>query len=142
MLWIILADLVAVSHAAYVVLVVAGFAAILVGSAARWRWVRNIYFRIMHLAMILLVCLEVIVGITCPLTRLESALRLRAGQTVYGRDFVGYWFDRIIFHDAPPWVFVTAYLTFGSLVLLTFWLVPVRFVSREASLRLLRGQSR
>jgi Protein of Unknown function (DUF2784) len=142
MLWIILADLVAVFHAAYIVLVVAGFAAILVGSAAGWRWVRNTYFRIMHLAMILSVCLEVIVDITCRLTRLESALRLQAGRTAYGRDFVGYWFDRIIFHDAPPWVFVAAYLTFGAVVILTFWLVPVRFVPPEASLRLLRGQSR
>jgi hypothetical protein len=142
MLWIILADLVAVSHGAYVVLVVAGFAAILVGCPARWRWVRNIYFRILHLAMILLVCLEVIIGITCPLTRLESALRLQAGRTAYGRDFVGYWFDRIIFHDAPPWVFVAAYLTFGAVVILTFWLVPVRFAPPEASLRLLRERSR
>jgi hypothetical protein len=103
MLWIIMADIVAALHAAYFVFVVAGFAAILAGSAARWQWVRNVYFRVVHLAMILLICLEVIVGITCPLTRLESALRPRGGQTGYARDFIGYWFDRIIFQDAPPW---------------------------------------
>jgi hypothetical protein len=126
MLWIIMADIVAALHAAYIVFVVTGFAAILAGSAAQWQWVRNVYFRVVHLAMILLICLEVIVGITCPLTRLESALRPRGGETGYTRDFIGYWFDRIIFQDAPPYVFVTAYLTFGALVLLSFWLVPVR----------------
>ena len=121
-----MADVVAALHAAYIVFVVAGFAAILAGCAARWEWVRNVYFRITHLAMILLVCLEVIVGITCPLTRLENALRRKGGQTGYARDFIGYWFDRIIFHDAPPWLFATAYFTFGALVLLSFWFVPVR----------------
>ena len=121
-----MADVVAALHAIYIVFVVAGFAAILAGSAARWQWVRNAYFRIIHLAMILLVCLEVIAGVTCPLTRLEIVLRLKGGQTGYARDFIGYWFDRIIFHDAPPWVFATAYFTFGALVLLSFWLVPVR----------------
>lgn len=126
MLWIIMADVVAALHTAYIVFVVAGFAAILAGSAARWHWVRNGYFRIMHLAMILLVCLEMIVGITCPLTGLENALRLKGGQTGYARDFIGYWFDRIVFHDAPPWVFATAYFTFGALVLLSFWFVPVQ----------------
>jgi len=121
-----MADVVAALHTAYIVFVVAGFAAILAGSAARWQWVRNAYFRMIHLAMILLVCLEVIAGVTCPLTRLEIVLRLKGGQTGYARDFIGYWFDRIIFHDAPPWVFATAYFTFGALVLLSFWLVPVR----------------
>jgi hypothetical protein len=90
MLWIIMADVVAALHTAYIVFVVAGFAAILAGSAARWHWVRNGYFRIMHLAMILLVCSEVIFGITCPLTGLENALRLKGGQTGYARDFIGY----------------------------------------------------
>ena len=131
MVWIIMADVVAALHAAYIVFVVAGFAAILAGSAARWQCVQNIYFRITHLAMILLVCLGVTLGITCPLTRLENALRLKGGQTGYARDFIGYWFDRIIFHDASPWVFATAYFTFGALILLSFWFVPVRSLRRR-----------
>ena len=27
----------------------------------------------------------------------------------------------------PPWVFTTVYLTFGALVLLTFWFVPMQW---------------
>jgi hypothetical protein len=89
MLWRAMADIVVAVHAAYVAIVVVGFAAILIGSAAQWRWVRNFYFRAAHLAMILLVCAEALVGTTCPLTRLENALRLRGGETGYARDFIG-----------------------------------------------------
>ncbi|MGO9265390.1 MAG: DUF2784 domain-containing protein [Candidatus Binataceae bacterium] len=121
-----MADIVAVLHAAYIVFVVAGFAAIIAGSAAHWEWVRNPYFRTVHAAAILLVCVEVLIGSTCPLTRLESAFRLKGGETGYARDFIGYWLDRTIFYDAPPWVFAAAYFTLGALVLLSFWFVPVR----------------
>jgi hypothetical protein len=110
MLWRVTADIVVSVHAAYVAIVVVGFAAILIGSAAQWRWVRNFYFRVAHLAMILSVCAEALVGTTCPLTRLENALRLRGGETGYARDFIGYWLDWLIFYQAPPWVFTAAYL--------------------------------
>ncbi len=53
-----LADLVVTIHAAYVGFVMLGFTAIVLGGAMGWRWVRNLYFRLAHLAAILLVCLE------------------------------------------------------------------------------------
>jgi len=124
MLWRLTADIVVAIHAAYVAIVVVGFAAILIGSAAQWRWVRNFYLRAVHLAMILLVCAEALVG--CAFTRLENVLRLRGGETGYTRDFIGYWLDWLIFYNAPPWVFTAAYLTFGMLVLLTLWFIPAR----------------
>ena len=121
-----MADIVVAVHAAYVAIVVIGFAAIPIGPAAQWRWVRNFYFRAPHLAMILLVCAESLIGTTCPLTRLENVLRLRGGETGYARDFIGYWIDWLIFYNAPPWLFTAAYLTLGMLVLLTLWFIPVR----------------
>ncbi len=126
MLWRVTADLVVAIHVTYIAIVLLGFAAILAGAAARWQWVRNPYFRVAHLAMVLVVCVEAAVGSTCPLTSLESALRLKGGEAGYPRDFIGYWLDRLIFYDAPAWVFLVVYFTFGMLVLLTFWIVPVR----------------
>lgn len=125
MWWRVLADSVVAFHAAYIAFVVFGLIAILFGYAAGWRWVRNLYFRAAHLAAILLVCIEAIVGVACPLTTLENALRLRAGGVGYPGDFIGYWLDWIIFYNAPPWVFTAIYLAFGALVLATFWLVPI-----------------
>src|SRR6202022_3851411 len=119
MLWRATADIVVTVHAAYVAIVVVGFGAILLGSAAQWRGGRNFYIRAAHLAMILPVCAEALVGTTCPLTRLENALRLGGGETGYARDFIGYWLHWLIFYQDPPWGFPGG--------LLPFRLVP-RFV--------------
>jgi hypothetical protein len=121
-----LADLVVGIHALYVAFVAFGLVAIFLGYARDWRWVRNRYFRIAHLAAILLVCVESIGGIECPLTTLENGLRLRAGQNAYAADFIGYWLDRLIFFDFPPWVFTLIYLGFGTVVLATLWLAPIQ----------------
>jgi len=67
-----LADLVVTIHAAYIGFVVLGFTAIVLGSAMGWRWARNLYFRVAHLAAILLVCLEALIGVSCLLTTLEN----------------------------------------------------------------------
>jgi hypothetical protein len=69
-----LADLVVVFHAAYVIFVVLGFAAIVIGIAMRREWVRNFTFRMAHLGAIALVCVEAITGTMCPLTTLEDSL--------------------------------------------------------------------
>jgi hypothetical protein len=87
---------------ATVALVVPGFAAIVVGAIAGARWARNFALRAAHLAAILLVCVEVLIGMICPLTTLENSLRLRAGAPSYHADFIGYWIDRLIFYNAPP----------------------------------------
>jgi hypothetical protein len=128
-----LADAVVAIHTFYVGFVVLGLLAILVGYRRNWGWVRNRYFRILHLAAIGLVCIESIVGIDCPLTTLENGLRLGAGQNGYGDDFIGYWLDRIIFYDFPPWVFTMTYLAFAGAVLATIWLVPIRFAPPRAT---------
>jgi hypothetical protein len=132
MLWLVAADLVTLIHAAYVAVVVLGFAAILVGWAAGWDWVRNRYFRIVHVAMILVVCCEALIGTTCPLTIWENMLRVKGGESGYSRDFVGYWLDSLIY-QAPPWVFTTVYLAFGALVIVTFWLVPMQWPGANRS---------
>jgi len=120
-----LADVVVAIHALYIGFVVFGLVAIFIGYARSWRWVRNRYFRIFHLAAILFVCAESISGIDCPLTTLENALRLSAGQNGYGGDFIAYWLDRLIFYNFPPWVFATIYFAFGALILSALWLVPI-----------------
>ena len=133
----LLADVVVVIHAAYIAFVVLGFILGIVGVAMDWRWVRNPYFRAMHLAAILLVCLEAVIGVPCPLTILEDRLRVLAADEPYSGSFVGYLLDRLIFHNFPQWLFMTVYLSFGALVVLTFVLAPPR-VERSRRLRVSR----
>jgi Protein of Unknown function (DUF2784) len=133
--WAILADAVVIFHAAYVAFVVVGCAAILVGVAREWEWVRGLKFRVAHLIAIAFVFVESIVGAVCPLTILENALRARAGQARYPGDFVGYWAHRLIFYEAPSWMFTALYAALTVLVAAGFWLAPPRFASAPSTVR-------
>jgi hypothetical protein len=134
MLWPrILADLIVVFHACYVGFVLFGLLAILTGIVFRWRWVRNLPFRVIHLAMIGIVVGEAVAGIPCPLTVWEKQLRLKAGQVSYTGDFLGYWAHRLIFFRAEPWVFTLIYTLFGLAVLAAFILAPPRWPGQRFS---------
>lgn len=124
-----LADLVLLIHVAYVLFVVAGLALILAGGALGWRWVRNPWFRALHLAAIGLVVIEAWLGAMCPLTTLEAGLRVRAGEASYAPSgFIAHWVQRILFWDAPGWVFTTLYTLFGALVTASWaWVRPRPF---------------
>jgi hypothetical protein len=125
MLWArILADLVVVIHALYVAFVVLGMAAILIGIALGRGWARDFWFRVLHLLAIGVVVAQEFLGIRCPFTAWENALRARAGQATYPGAFLGYWAHRLIFVDAAPWAFTLGYCLFGLAVLVVFVLEP------------------
>jgi hypothetical protein len=122
-----LADLIVVIHLVIVSFCVGGEILILMGFALKWEWIRNTLFRVLHLAAILYVALEAILGITCPLTLWEYYLRLKAGQGSGEQlSFVASLVRKIIFYDFPPWVFTALYSGFGVLVLLTFIFIRPR----------------
>jgi hypothetical protein len=130
-----LADFVVVFHAIYFSFVVFGLVLILLGIALRWGWVRNFWFRVVHLALIGIVVLEALIGMTCPLTDWEKRLRAMAGEESYTGDFIGHWAHRLIFYDFEPWVFTVLQIAFGLAVLAAFVLAPPRWPGRK------RGQS-
>jgi hypothetical protein len=132
MLWArVLADVIVVFHACYVSFVVFGLAAILAGIVFRWAWVRNFWFRAIHLVMIGIVVGEALAGVPCPLTAWEHQLRTLAGEATYTGDFLGYWAHRLIFYRAEPWVFTVGYVLFGLAVLAAFVLAPPRWPGRK-----------
>lgn len=120
----LLADLVLSLHAALVLFVVAGLPLIIGGNLAGWRWVNHWWFRLAHLLAIAIVVAESWLGIACPLTTLEVWLRSQAGQSVQVESFIGYWLQRLLYYNFPPWVFIGAYTVFGLLVLLAWWRFP------------------
>lgn len=115
-MYAMLADAVLVLHLAVVVFVVGGLLLVVAGNRAGWRWVNAPVFRVLHLAAIAVVVAESWLGWVCPLTTLENALRARAGVETMGPGFIEYWFRRILFHEAPAWVFILAYTLFGAAV--------------------------
>jgi Protein of Unknown function (DUF2784) len=119
----LLADTVLVVHFAFVLFVVGGFALILLGAALSWAWIRNPVFRYSHLGAIVFVALEALVGMACPLTVWEAALR-RASPD--GPSFVGRLVGRVLYYDLPEWVFTLAYVLFALAVAAALRWIPPR----------------
>jgi polyferredoxin len=118
----LLADLVLVLHFFVAGFIVVGLILVWIGALAHWQWVRNPWFRYLHLAAIAFVAAEALLGVACPLTVWEDLLRggARPGS------FVGRWVQRLLYYEAPAWVFTTAYACWAAATLLTLRFVPPR----------------
>jgi hypothetical protein len=126
-----LAEFVLVLHVAFVFFVVGGLFLILTGGMRGWKWIRNPWFRSLHLGGIGLVIVQAWCGIVCPLTTLEMFLRETAGQSAYGGTFVSYWLHRLIYFQAPGWVFSVCYTAFGCVVIFSWMKFRPRSFTRE-----------
>jgi len=122
----LLADLLVFLHLGYVSFVIAGLLLIWLGVLLGWGWVRRPLFRLPHLVCTLIVPLEALTGLICPLTTWERELRFEAGQSPEDISFMARLARDVLFYRAPEWVFTVSYVAFGLLVLATFFLVPIR----------------
>lgn len=156
---IILANVIVIIHVLYVGFVVVSVPLILLGWLLKWKWVRNCWYRIIHFLMMAIVVLEMVFGVTCPLTTWESDLRIAGGelsiaynedgtekQNEYGQyvlkgskeyeeDFIARLLYRILFvqpQDVPTHVLNILYYVFGGMVLATMILVPPRWPWKKA----------
>lgn len=121
----LLADAIMVIHFLFIAFVLGGQACIVVGNFRNWHWVHNLVFRACHLLSIVIVVAQAWASQLCPLTHWESALRETAGEHPYAETFVQHWVGRLIYYDAPAWLFTLAYTMFGALVLFSwFWVRP------------------
>jgi hypothetical protein len=119
-----LADMIVAAHVVYVGFILVGQLAIMIGAVLKWHWIRNPWFRVSHLTAIVIVAVEAILGIVCPLTVWEDRLRQLAGQEVTGSSFIGRALDSILFYDTPEWILNACHVGFAVLVLATLMLVP------------------
>jgi hypothetical protein len=125
--YLLAADAVLLLHVLFVVFVVVGLLLILAGKRLSWSWVRNWWFRVLHLAAIGVVVLQSWLGAICPLTKLEMYLRGKAGEATYAGGFVSHWLEAILYYRAPAWVFAVVYTAFAIVVVLSWvWVRPHR----------------
>ncbi|MGZ8258780.1 MAG: DUF2784 domain-containing protein [Methylotenera sp.] len=120
----LLADIVLTMHVAVVGFVVGGLVLIFIGNLSNWKWVNAFCFRLMHLISIAIVVAEAWLDATCPLTSVEMWLRMKAHSTTYSGSFIEHWLQRVLYYEAPSWVFAAGYSFFGLLVLATWWYFP------------------
>ncbi|EHJ91501.1 hypothetical protein KUC_3051 [Vreelandella boliviensis LC1] len=114
----------------FVAFVVLGLFAVYTGYFLNWQWVRNRVFRIVHLCAIGYVVIQVWLGVVCPLTVWEMALRAEAGAATYSGSFIQHWLHSLLYFTLPEWVFVVVYTLFGSLVLASWFVVRPNARSR------------
>ena len=135
--YLFLADVIAVIHLGYVIYVILGFILIVIGIICRWKWIRNIAFRITHLLAIVGVACEALLGVNCPLTVLEFKLRYASNLSEEKVSFIGVIIDSLLYYDAPRWLFTIIYTAFAILVVITFIIAPPARKDRS-----LNGESR
>ena len=129
-MYVFLAGVILLAHFAFVLFVVVGFALVVLGGWLGWSWIRNSWFRTLHLISIAIVAGQSWFSIVCPLTTLEMWLRNKAGESAYEGSFIQYWLQELLYYDASAWIFVVAYSSFGLLVVFAIFVYPPNFMRR------------
>ena len=121
---LLLADIIAIIHLGYVIYVILGLILIVLGIICRWKWIRNLPFRITHLLAIVGVACEALLGVDCPLTVLEFKLRYALNLSEEKVSFIGSLVDSLLYYNAPGWLFTIIYAAFAIVVVITFIIAP------------------
>lgn len=118
---VLLADIILVAHFLVAAFITLGFVVIPLGAWLSWDFVRRRGLRLIHLAGILFVAAETALGVMCPLTVWENALR---GGGNYEIGFIARWVRWLLYHDVPLWIFGAIYVAAAVLALLLWRWVP------------------
>jgi hypothetical protein len=100
---VLMADVLVTIHLAFVAFVVLGLLLILVGRACGWRWVRNFWFRTVHLLSIAVVAAEGLAGVECPLTGWERQMRGPSAKAADARVAAGVAAGALAQPVGQPW---------------------------------------
>jgi Protein of Unknown function (DUF2784) len=130
----LLADIVLSLHVCYAAFVIGGLLAVPLGGWLDWRWVRARRFRVAHVWCTAIVAVEALIGAICPLTWLEHVLLVASGAAGYEQSFIGHLLYRLLYYEAPAWMFTLAYTVVAlTVVLLYHYVPPLPRLSRQRS---------
>ena len=121
MFYKVAADVVILIHFLWIGFVILGFPVALYFNSAKWR--------LFHLAAVILMILMQVTRTICPLTYLEAWLK-SGGNTkdVYPGAFIAEWVERLIYvEDMTLEKIMYATMAYLVLILLSFWLRPLKF---------------
>ena len=121
MFYKVAADVVILIHFLWIGFVILGFPVTLYFNSAKWR--------LFHLAAVILMILMQVTLTICPLTYLEGWLK-SGGNTkdVYPGAFIAEWVERLIYvEDMTLEKIMYATMAYLVLILLSFWLRPLKF---------------
>ena len=107
------ADVILIFHFLFLLFVVGGLPIIWIGARLGVDFVRNVWFRYIHLAAISVVVVESLLGMPCPLTIWEDSLR----QFESDQGFIQRWLHYMLFYDLQEWIFTVIYLIYSILII-------------------------
>lgn len=109
-------------HVAIIVFNVAGLVLIPLGAWRRWHWVRNFWWRAIHLLILAAVAGQALAGRACFLTLWQHDLSGNA----HTRPLIAGWIDRVIYWPLPLWFFTALYVAVWLYVVFLWWRAPPR----------------
>ena len=118
---IIFSEIVLLFHFGIFLFIVTSFFLIPLGYYQKWKWVKNKYYRSIHIILMGFIFIETILGFMCPLTLLEHFLR---NDTKVNNKFTEI-IHLIMYWNLPIYQFIILYfLSFLYLIFLWFFLKP------------------
>lgn len=113
---IIFSEIVLLSHFCIFLFMILSFFLIPIGYYQKWKWVKNKYYRLIHLILMGIILIETILGFMCPLTILENFLR----NDIETNNKITQIIHQIMYWDLPSYQFIILYLL-SLLYLIFLW---------------------
>ena len=113
---IIFSEIVLLFHFCIFLFVILSFFLIPLGYSRKWEWVKNKYYRLIHLILMGIIFIETILGFMCPLTILENFLR----NDIEINNKITQIIHQVMYWDLPTYQFIILYLL-SLLYLIFLW---------------------
>jgi Protein of Unknown function (DUF2784) len=120
-----LADLVLLVHLGVIAFNIFGLILIPLGAWRRWHFVRVLWWRALHLAILGFVALQALLDRVCFLTIWRAELLPQSGSAA-PMPLIARWVNGLIYWPLPLWVFAVLYVVVCVYALLLWRLVPPR----------------
>jgi hypothetical protein len=116
-----------VLHFAIIAFNIAGCVLIPVGAWQHWRWVREFWWRLVHVLSLAAVAAQALAGRACFLTIWQADV----SGTPHAQPLVAGWINRLIYLPLPLWMFAVAYVVVCVYVIALWILVRPRWPRRR-----------
>ena len=113
---VLFSEIVLLFHFCIFLFMVLSFFLIPLGYYQKWEWVKNRYYRLIHLILMGIIFIETILGFMCPLTILENFLRNNIGINNKFTQII----HQIMYWDLSTYQFIILYLL-SLLYLIFLW---------------------
>jgi hypothetical protein len=123
-----LAQSVLALHVGVILFNIFGLIAVPLGAAFQWEFVRVFWWRALHIASLVVVAIQAMLGDACFLTYWQSDLLRAAGQMPSDEPLIQRTIEDLIFWSLPLWVFAAGYVAVLACAMVLWKLVPPRHI--------------